>query len=483
MEGSDIKQTTFVYRNIIENMNEGVLTLNLKGVITSFNPAAERILDLKKDDVEGKNYIEIFYGLAENDDFNQTVLDALYESSVTHNRVVSFYTEAKARKTLFITTSFLKSLDGGMAGRIGVIAVFNDITELLELRDAVRTMERIKKLNEQLEVRNQFISQLFGRYLSDEVVNTLIEKPGALNLGGEKKELTIIMTDLRGFTSFSERLGPETVVTMLNNYLGVMVEIISGYNGTVLEFIGDAIMVVFGAPAPLEDHAGRGLACAVAMQLGMEKINAWNTANGYPEIEMGIGINTGQVVVGNIGSEKRTKYGIVGGQVNLASRIESYTVGGQILISEATLEASGSPLRIKGQMTVHPKGVGAPITIYEIGGIGGSYNLYLPERSDELAAPAGEIPIHILLLEDKHLAGEMIKGTIIRLSLHRVEIMAEQDIPLLSNIKMQIPGGMNKVIDDIYAKIIKKDSGPVSFFTAAITFLSPEGKEFFKKYL
>lgn len=222
-----------------------------------------------------------------------------------------------------------------------------------------------------------FIRQTFGRYLSDEVVNKLLANPAALKLGGEKKEITIMMSDLRGFTSLSESLSPETVIAMLNNYYSIMVEVIQKYHGTILEFIGDAIMVIFGAPLWTKSHAASAVICAVEMQSAMTKVNQWNATNGLPDIAMGIGINTGQVVVGNIGSEKRTKYGCVGSQVNLTARIESYTAGGQILVSGAVLSSIGPSLIVKDQRKVHPKGIKEPITVYDVGGIGEPYHLYL----------------------------------------------------------------------------------------------------------
>src|SRR4028119_805909 len=146
--------------------------------------------------------------------------------------------------------------------------------------------------------------------------------------------------------------------------------------------MGDGILVLFGAPTLREDDATRAVACAVAMQLAMVTVNNKMKEWGLPKLEMGIGINTGEVVVGNIGSDKRTKYGVVGSQVNLTYRIESYTVGGQILISESTLNEVASIVKIDGQKEIKPKGVQQPITIYEIGGIGGGYNLFLSREEE-----------------------------------------------------------------------------------------------------
>ena len=245
-------------------------------------------------------------------------------------------------------------------------------------RDAA--YRRVEEQSAELEIRNQFIKKTFGRYLSDDIVESILNTPEGLELGGEKRKVTIMMTDLRGFTSIGERLPPEEVLAIINIYLKAMTDIILEYEGTIDEFIGDAILVIFGAPVFKQDDAKRAVACAIEMQQSMSEVNQKNLEFGYPEVCMGIGINTGEVVVGNIGSEKRSKYGVIGSHVNLTSRIESYTVGGQILVSESTIEDCEGLLRIDDQFQVMPKGVKQPITIYEIGGIGGTYNSYLPEK-------------------------------------------------------------------------------------------------------
>jgi class 3 adenylate cyclase/ActR/RegA family two-component response regulator len=227
-------------------------------------------------------------------------------------------------------------------------------------------LRELERLNQDLEARNEFIRRTFGRYTSDELVERLLETSEGLKLGGESRRVTILMSDLRGFTSLAERLSPEQIVALLNTYLGEMAEVILQYQGLIDEFIGDAILAIFGAPIQREDDATRAVACAVAMQLAMDSVNEENRRAGLPEIAMGIGINTGEVVVGNIGSVKRAKYGVIGSHVNLTSRIESFTAGGQILISESTREAVGDAFKIDGQMSVEAKGVERPIRIYDV---------------------------------------------------------------------------------------------------------------------
>ncbi|OZH55597.1 adenylate cyclase, partial [Hydrocoleum sp. CS-953] len=249
----------------------------------------------------------------------------------------------------------------------------------------------------------QDIRKTFGRYLTDEVVATLLESPEGLKLGGERRNITILTSDLRGFTATSERLQPEEVVKILNFYLGYMADVITKHNGTIDEFMGDGILVLFGAPITREDDPTRAVACAIDMQLAMEPVNKQMKEWGLTPLEMGIGINTGEVVVGNIGSLKRTKYGIVGSQVNLTYRIESYTTGGQILISGTTLNEVGSIIEINDEKEVMPKGVKQPITIYDVGGLGGKYNLFLIKEEEIYLPLKEEIFLYYIVLDGKNI--------------------------------------------------------------------------------
>jgi adenylate cyclase len=241
-------------------------------------------------------------------------------------------------------------------------------------------MEEARRLAAELERHNHFIRKTFGRYLSRDVVESLLASPEGLRLGGEKRTVTIMMSDLRGFTQLSEKLDPEKVVTVLNNYLGKMAEIVTHHNGTIDEFIGDAVLALFGAPIHREDDAERAIVCALQMQLAMREVNEENRRNGFPELEMGIALNTGECVVGNIGSHKRAKYAVVGSPVNLTSRIESYTMGGQILVSKATADAVGTALKLGDELQLQAKGFEKPVTAYELLGIGGRHDLELPAR-------------------------------------------------------------------------------------------------------
>ncbi|MEM1366791.1 MAG: adenylate/guanylate cyclase domain-containing protein [Cyanobacteria bacterium P01_H01_bin.15] len=302
------------------------------------------------------------------------------------------------------------------------------------------------------------IRQTFGRYLSNEIVSTLLESSEGLALGGERRQITILTSDLRGFTALSERLSPEEVVKVLNFYLGAMADVITSFQGTIDEFMGDGILVLFGAPIARVKDADRAIACSIAMQLAMDKVNHQMNIWGHPTLEMGIGINTGEVVVGNIGSEKRTKYGVVGNQVNLTYRIESYTIGGQVLVSETTRQAATSPLKITHEQEVSPKGVQQPISVYGVGGIAGEYQLFLPD-SQEIFKPLPEpLPLVYTLLVAKNVGQTQYQAELVQLSEQGGTLnITEPGVsppPILSNLwlKIQAPSFSP---DDLYGKVLR----------------------------
>lgn len=313
------------------------------------------------------------------------------------------------------------------------------------------------------------IRKTFGRYLSDEIVATLLESPDGLQMGGERRKITILTSDLRGFTALSERLSPEEVVKILNFYLSYMADIITAYQGTIDEFMGDGILVLFGAPTQRPDDAKRAIACAVAMQLEMIKVNQQMQDWGLNPLEMGIGINTGEVVVGNLGSEKRTKYGVVGSQVNLTYRIESYTTGGQIIISETTLKEAGEQeIKIANQKLVQPKGVQQPINIYEIAGIAGNYQLFLPQEKELFYPISDTLPLQYTILEGKHVGENLFTGHLVALSQKGGLIQSEsgeESLPIvLTNIKINLKSENPELQEDIYAKVLEEPADPNQFY-------------------
>lgn len=322
------------------------------------------------------------------------------------------------------------------------------------------------------------IRKIFGRYINDEVVATLLESPEGLKLGGERRLITIFTSDLRGFTATSERLPPEEVVKILNFYLECMADEITRYQGTIDEFMGDGILVLFGAPTARKDDAARAVACGIAMQSAMVKVNNQMAEWGLPPLEMGIGINTGIVVVGNIGSEKRTKYGIVGDQVNLTYRIEGYTTGGEIIISESTFKEVESLVVIDHTLQVTPKGVKKPINVYKISGIKGEYNQFLPQIEEELCTLTEPISIEYVIVDGKNVGNSFFKGIVVKLSAREAEICLTEEFQeppaCLNNLKINLchphKEGEN---EDMYAKVLEKESSTTGHFCIRFTAKPP----------
>jgi sigma-B regulation protein RsbU (phosphoserine phosphatase) len=214
-----------------------------------------------------------------------------------------------------------------------------------------------------------FIRETLGRYVSPELAERCLRDRDALSLGGELRDVTVVMSDLRDFTPLSERLGPEATIGVLNRYLARMTPIILEHGGMIDEFIGDAILVVFGAPFERIDDAERAVRCAVRMQEAMRAVNDEAGALGLPELSMGIGIHCGPGVAGNIGSPDRVKYGVVGPPVNLVSRIQGLTAGGDILVSDAVVAKTKGLVVVGPPSQVAVKGATQPVTVHRLLGL------------------------------------------------------------------------------------------------------------------
>lgn len=330
----------------------------------------------------------------------------------------------------------------------------------LALRKAI---EENRRLVEEVELRNRFIRQAFGRYVDNDVVSQLLETQEGLSLGGEKRRISVMMTDLRGFTALAERLPPESVVTMINNYLTIMTDVIMESGGTIDEFIGDGILVLFGAPVERPDHARMAVACALRMQMAITEVNRRNAEHGFPAVEMGVGINSGEVVVGNIGSEKRAKYGVVGHNVNLASRIESYTVGGQTLIADSTRAEAGDDLVIEATIEVRPKGFPDPIKLHRVTGLTRE-NLQLPQKADDMTPLRAPLPVGFAVMEGKDASGALTDAELIGLSEREAVVRSAVAPELLCNVRLHL----DRNGAAIYAKVTETN-GEQSFrirFTA-----------------
>jgi adenylate cyclase len=334
-----------------------------------------------------------------------------------------------------------------------------------------REREETRRLAQDLEVRNRFIQATFGRYLSDEVVGAILSSPEGLLLGGEQRKVTILMSDLRGFTALSEDLRPEQVVRLLNSYLGAMADVIFAQRGMIDEFVGDAILAIFGAPLYRPDDTRRAVACAVSMQLALRELNRRNEEQGLPRLEMGLALHTGEVVVGNIGSERRAKYGVVGPPVNATSRIESFAVGGQILISEAALREAGSDVQVGERLLLEAKGTREPIVAYDLQGIGGEFSLRLPAVEDRPVALDPPLAVRYRFLEGKFLEGESLEGTFVELGVRGAVLRASRRLRPLSTLRFELPTPDGKGLE-LYAKVVEVRDAVEEIYAVRFTAVS-----------
>jgi class 3 adenylate cyclase len=211
----------------------------------------------------------------------------------------------------------------------------------------------------------EFIRNTFGRYVDEEVAKELLKRPEATNLGGEKREVAILISDIRGFTPLSESLTPEEIITILNRYFSRMIEVIQKHRGIIVDFFGDGILLFFDPlEGPVEPTVQAAICCALGMQGSMEYFNAEMDEEGLPRLQMGAGVNVGEVVVGNIGSETRAKYGIVGSAVNITERIQSTAGGGDVVISESAYKYLHKKLLIEKSFTAQLKGLADSVNLY-----------------------------------------------------------------------------------------------------------------------
>ena len=262
------------------------------------------------------------------------------------------------------------------------MGVFRDLAEMAEdqltLTDLASVQTRLRETRQTLEKKNTFLRQVFGKYLADEVVDRLLRDPDALALGGKVRDVTIVMADLRGFTALSDQWQPSDVVDALNIYFDAIVKTITAHGGIVDNIVGDGIVSLFGVPEQSDDDACQAVACAIAMQNAMTEVNDALHARGLPQLGVGVGVNSGEVIVGNVGSDQFAKYSAIGSPMNIASRVEALSLSGQVLITDETLKRTNGRVRTAGTLRVKARGVEPHILIHDAVGVDGDASGSVP---------------------------------------------------------------------------------------------------------
>ena len=277
---------------------------------------------------------------------------------------------SRVHRTMVSLGVFVVLLSLTVSGTFYLFSSYNLLTSvvypLLSLTIAYLSCEAYRNIV--VEKRNRFIKKAFSTYVSPQLLTELMRNPERLKLGGEKRVVSVLFSDIRGFTSLSERLPPDELVVLLNEYLNPMTRIIIEERGTLDKYIGDAIMAIYNAPVEIEDHPGRVCNTALRMREKLKELNEGWVKKGLPTLDIGIGINTGEAVIGNMGAELRFDYTAIGDTVNLASRLEGMNklYGTNILVSESTYGHVKDIFLFRELDLVRVKGKEKPIVMYEL---------------------------------------------------------------------------------------------------------------------
>ena len=331
---------------------------------------------------------------------------------------------------------------------------FDFLTKPIDMADLEITLGQAREAVERDREADRVRSTI-TRYLSDKIAKAVLADPDAV-AATEKREVSVLMSDIAGFSQLAERLDSERVVELLNVYLGAMAEVVDEYEGAIDEFIGDAVLVIFGAPLEMADHASRAVACAVAMQAKMADVNVELEERGLPPLEMTAAVNSGEVVVGTIGSQRRAKYGVVGSPVNLTGRIQTLAKAGEVLITDRTYRDAGGedgPVRLEGTQHVSLKGFTESTAVHSVAGVDGDGGGDVPEADEPLRELADPLPFGIAVLDGKEVTNDDHAGRLVAVS--RTGALAEVGIPIEPRsdvcLTVDLPSGEAA---SIYAKVV-----------------------------
>ena len=300
----NIKKSKKLIDNIMSSISTGIVKVNLIGEIEYINDSAIDIFKFKSENLLNNHYAMVFennLNLVELIDFAESRSHILYEENLSILRTDSDETHIN----LTISPVFEDGINSGS------VISFEDLSDLNKVKST------------------------FKKYVSENIVDELLLNESSLELGGIEQDVCILVSDIRGFTAMSETLEPSKVVKLLNSFFDKMIDVVFKYNGTLDKIIGDELMVLYGAPLKKKDDIKNAVITAKEMFTTLDKFNKEMVADGLPELRIGIGINYGKVICGNIGSEQQMNYTVIGDTVNLASRLCSAAKPGEIIISDS----------------------------------------------------------------------------------------------------------------------------------------------------
>ena len=319
--------------NIMSSITTGVIEVNLFGEIEFANKESLRILDIDKSDILGNHYHYIF-------EQNKSLIKIIEKVESEKKSVFELDFELQSKKKKVMTN-------------LSCSPVFNDKNDFSGVVLAIDDLSNINR-----------IKSTFKKYVSKNIVDKLLDNEDSLNLGGKESEVTVLFSDIRGFTSMSEKLEPTEIVEVLNRYFKEMIKVLFEFNGTLDKIVGDELMVLYGVPLKNDNDCDDAVSTAIKMFESLEKFNATVVKDGFNPIEIGIGINKGKVVSGNIGSDQQMNYTVIGDTVNLGARLCSSAKPGELLISNSVKQGLKKNYDFKKQPSIMVKGKAKPIEIW-----------------------------------------------------------------------------------------------------------------------
>ena len=321
--------------SIMGSIATSVITINLLGEVDSVNKAGVGLLSKKTNEIVGEHYSYLFskdQNLCKAIESAETELESFAELNVP--------LMSKSKNT--IVNFSVAPLTDQKGAHLGAVVAIEDITE-------------------QSKIKNTF-----KRYVSKSVVDQLLDDDQKLNLGGEERDVTVLFSDIRGFTAMSEKMKPKEVVSTLNSYFSEMIDIIFKFDGTLDKIVGDELMVVFGAPIARDDDAERAVQTAIGMVESLKKFNDKRVKKGKVPINAGIGINKGKVISGNIGSKDQMDYTVIGDTVNLGARLCSFAGPLKIIVSKSVKDEIGDNYKTRKLEPIKVKGKRKPVEIFKV---------------------------------------------------------------------------------------------------------------------
>ena len=328
-----LKKSNKLNENIMSSITTGIVEINLFGEIEFINTEALRLLKKDEDEVIGNHYFIIF-------EQNNLLIDLIQKVE-------------SEQKRIFESEFNLKSKSKKISMNLSCSPVFD---EGKSFSGIVIAMDDLSKINK--------VKSTFKKYVSKNIVDKLLENESSLNLGGEESEITILFSDIRGFTSMSEKLSPTQIVKLLNKYFQSMIDVVFKFNGTLDKIVGDELMVLYGVPLKNENDTENAVSTAIEMFKSLDKFNSKIIKDGFEPFQIGIGINKGKAVSGNIGSQQQMNYTVIGDTINLGARLCSHAKSGEILISRSVKDTLTNDHKFKEISPIQVKGKSKPIDVW-----------------------------------------------------------------------------------------------------------------------